>query len=38
MVTQWWNVVMRDILARYKPENVFNCDETGLFWQMLPGK
>ena len=29
---------MKDILARYKPENVFNCDETGLFWQMLPKK
>ena len=29
---------MKDILARYEPENVFSCDETDLSWQMLPVK
>ena len=38
VVTEWRAVVMKDILAKYEPENVFNCDETGLFWQMLHEK
>ena len=32
-VTEWREVVMKYIIyARYEPENVFNCNETGLFW------
>lgn len=26
------------LLRQYPPENVFNCDETGLFYKMLPDK
>ena len=26
------------VLAEYRPENVFNADETGLFWKCLPDK
>ena len=32
VVTEWREVVMKYILARYEPDNVFNGDETGLFW------
>ena len=32
VVTELREVVMKYILARYEPDNVFNCDETGLFW------
>ena len=38
VVVQWRDVVMIDILERYEPKNIFNSDETGLFWQLLPEK
>lgn len=27
---------LRQILKEYSPEDIFNCDETGLFWKMKP--
>ena len=26
------------LISQFKPEDVFNCDETGLFYQALPDK
>ena len=27
-----------DLISQFKPEDVFNCDETGLFYRALPDK
>lgn len=27
---------LRQVLRSYSPEDIFNCDETGLFWKMKP--
>lgn len=35
-VDEWRETVMKDILERYEPANIYNADETGLFWQLLP--
>ena len=29
---------LRETLKEYDPENIFNCDETGLFWKMKPSR
>ena len=29
---------MNDVIVNYPDENIFNLDETGLFWRMLPEK
>jgi len=29
---------LRETLKGYDPENIFNCDETGLFWKMKPSR
>ena len=29
---------VQDIVATYERKNIFNCDETGLFWNMTPRK
>lgn len=29
---------LRETLKDYDPENIFNCDETGLFWKMKPSR
>lgn len=34
----WQQNELREALARYSPEDVFNIDETGLFWKVLPNK
>ena len=34
----WKSRVLRPILSRYNPNDVFNADETGLYWRMLPDK
>lgn len=34
----WMERVLRPILTKYKSEDVFNADETGLFWRLLPDK
>lgn len=38
VVNEWRENEMKDILRKYKPCDIYNCDETGLFWQMLPEK
>lgn len=34
----WLENVLAPILRRYAPENIFNIDEFGLFWRLLPNK
>ena len=29
---------LRQTLKDFAPENIFNCDETGLFWKMKPSR
>ena len=29
---------MPQLLRQYKPENIYNADETGLFWRLTPQK
>ena len=36
VVNKWKDGRLVDILNRYKAEDIFNANETGLFWQMLP--
>jgi len=38
VVHDWKDGKLKDILERYQPRDVYNADETGLFWQMLPEK
>lgn len=35
---EWQTTVLPAILAEYSPENTFNLDETGLFYELLPSK
>lgn len=35
---EWRQTVLLDELAKFSPNDVFNADETGLFWQLLPNK
>ncbi|GBO40301.1 Tigger transposable element-derived protein 4, partial [Araneus ventricosus] len=35
---EWKDVVLRDILERYESANVFNVDECGLFYRILPDR
>nr|XP_042904651.1 tigger transposable element-derived protein 6 [Parasteatoda tepidariorum] len=35
---EWKQEKMTDILQKYKPENVYNADEAGLFFQLLPDR
>ena len=35
-VDEWRANVMKGLLHKYKPCDIYNCDETGLFWQTLP--
>lgn len=37
-INDWKDVVLRDILERYEPANVFNADECGLFYRILPDR
>ena len=38
VVEAWRTGELQRILQEYAPSNIYNCDETGLFWQMLPEK
>jgi hypothetical protein len=29
---------LQNILKNYAPKDIFNCDETGLFWEMQPNR
>lgn len=33
---EWRVTVIKNIIAEYDPEDVYNADETGLFYQLLP--
>ncbi|XP_071497487.1 tigger transposable element-derived protein 4-like [Diadema antillarum] len=38
VVQSWKEGKLSDILHRYEAKDIYNCDETGLFWKMLPEK
>ena len=38
MTSDWLSQTLPSLLAEYKPNNIFNADETGLFWKYLPDK
>ena len=35
---EWTETVLLPVLRRYDPCDVFNADETGLYWRLLPDK
>ena len=35
-VEKWQNTALKHILEKYEPNDIYNANETGLFWQMLP--
>ena len=35
-VEEWRNTALKNILEKYEPNDIYDADETGLFWQMLP--
>ena len=37
-VKDWLNILESNILIKYVPENILNCDESGLFWLLRPDK
>lgn len=37
-IQQWISKEWPEICAKFSPAQIFNADETGLFWQMLPSK
>jgi len=38
VVDTWKNQTLSQILSKYEPRNIFNCDECGLFWRLTPDK
>ncbi len=36
IVMAWINRVQPNLVNRYSPDCIYNTDETGLFWKMLP--
>ncbi|XP_038076054.1 tigger transposable element-derived protein 4-like [Patiria miniata] len=36
VVTDWKEGKLQQLLEKYQPEDIYNADETGLFWQLLP--
>ena len=38
MVQHWNEEVLPGILSDYQPQNMYNCDETSLFYSLLPSK
>jgi hypothetical protein len=38
VVENWQQTVLREALAKYAADDVFNVDETGLFWRVMPNK
>lgn len=37
-LTEWQSKVLQPMINKFSPDDVFNLDETGLFWQLLPNK
>ncbi len=31
-----WDEVLQPVLLQYRPQDIFNCDETSFFYQMMP--
>ena len=34
----WTEDILKPALSRFRPQDVFNADESGLFWRLLPDK
>ena len=37
-VGEWRREILKNLLVQYLPKDIFNVDETGLFWRLLPDK
>lgn len=35
---EWISGKLKDLISKYKPEDIFNADETGVFYKALPNK
>jgi transposase len=35
-IDNWLETTLPTILTNFKPQDIFNCDQTGLFWKALP--
>ena len=35
-IRHWKEVVSKEIMAKYSPEDILNCDECGLLWMLTP--
>ena len=33
-----WKKDLSSVIEGYKPKDIFNCNETGLFFKMMPNK
>lgn len=38
MISEWITVTLPALRAKYDKEDVYNCDECGLFWKLLPDR
>ena len=38
MTTEWTSTILPTLLSEYRPDDVYNADETGLFHKCLPDK
>ena len=38
MLHDWTSRQLPDLLEKFSPDDIFNADETGLFWKCLPDK
>ena len=38
VVSEWTENTLDDILMNFHPENIFNADEAGLFYELLPSQ
>ena len=38
MLRDWTSRQLPDLLGKFSPDDIFNADETGLFWKCLPDK
>jgi cellulase/cellobiase CelA1 len=36
VVMSWINRTLPNLVEKYSPDCIYNADETGLFWKMLP--
>lgn len=38
VVATWQETVLKESLAKYSANDIYNADETGLFWRLMPNK